>query len=147
MIETIKPSHSMTQYMECVSELMNGDTPTSSIKSFYDKIVFTESKYQRTYVYTIDNKIAATCTILFEYKLRYAQPKAYIEDVSVHPDYRGKDYGREIVAFCMDIAEKEKCYKIVLTCKDELIPYYESLGFKKDVNFMVKTDPEGYNKV
>ena len=91
-----------------------------------------------TYVYILDNNIVATCALLYEYKLRYVQPKAYIEDVAVHPDHRGAGYGKEIVEYCYSEAKNRGAYKVVLTCSDELITYYESMGFQKDVNFMVK---------
>ena len=147
MIEHIKPSHSMADYMACVEDLMNPDTPQSSIKDFYHHILFTNKDYKQTYVYTIDNKILGTYTILFERKLRYMHPKAYIEDVAVHPDHRGTGIGKELIKHAIGVAEDRKCYKIALSCTDNLQTFYEELGFKKDVNFMVKTDLGGYNKV
>ncbi|KAF3430842.1 hypothetical protein E2986_08845 [Frieseomelitta varia] len=38
-----------------------------------------------------------------------------LEDVVVNSEYRG-------------------CYKLTLDCKDRLIPFYESLGFKREPN-------------
>ena len=136
MIEPIKPSHSMAEYMACVGDLMNPNTPQSSIKDFYNKIIFGNRKHQQTYVYTINNEILGTYTILYEYKLRYNHAKAYIEDVAVHPNHRGQGIGKELIKHAIDVARTKNCYKIVLTCSDNLVTFYSELGFQKDVNFM-----------
>lgn len=136
MIESLKPSHSMTDYMECLGDLMNPEITPSSIKEFYNKVVFLNSKHQETYVYTISNKILGAYTILYEYKLRYNHPKAYIEDVAIHPDHRGQGIGKELVKHAITVAKARDCYKIVLTCHDNLVTFYGELGFEKDVNFM-----------
>ena len=74
---------------------------------------------------------------MYEHKIRYYKPKAYIEDVAVSRDYRGLGLGKEIVEYCVGVAKKRKCYKMVLSCKDDLVDFYKSLGFDKELNFMV----------
>lgn len=136
MIETIKPSHNIEDYFECVEDLMN-DGEKSSPKEFWENVVFMRSKNYEVYVYLIDGKIVATTAILYEYKLRYKQPKAYIEDVAVHKQYRGRGLGKKMVEHCVKVAKEKNCYKIVLSCNDDLVDFYQGLGFEKDINFMV----------
>ena len=135
MITKIKPSHSYEEYMECVDDLMGNGIP-SEPKDFYNKIVF-KNQNREVYVYIIDDKIVATASIVLEYKLRYKTPKVYIEDVGVNPAYRGQGLGKKMVRHCISEARSFDAYKIVLTCTDDLLPFYKELGFDQDVNFMV----------
>jgi glucosamine-phosphate N-acetyltransferase len=136
MIETIKPNHNIEDYFECVEDLMNiGEK--SSPQEFGDKLLSLQSNRYEVYVYLIDGKIVATAAILYEYKLRYKKPKAYIEDVAVHKQYRGRGLGKKMVEHCVKVAKEKNCYKIVLSCNDDLVDFYQGLSFEKDINFMV----------
>ena len=114
-----------------------GSSNIPDVDIFYNRVMANDPNYI-TYVYTIEESIVATAAILYEYKLRYVQPKAYIEDVAVHPDHRGNGYGRSMVSYCYEEAKRRNAYKVVLSCSDNLIPYYKSLGFEKENNFMIK---------
>ena len=61
---------------------------------------------------------------------------AHIEDVIVDNTYRGKGLGKMLVQKCIDYAQKLDCYKIILNCSDENIPFYEKCGFSKKENEM-----------
>ena len=71
-----------------------------------------------------------------ECKLRYNQYCCHIEDVGVRKSFRGYGYGQQIVKYCIDFAKQNNCYKVKLNCSDNLIPFYEKLGFKKYNNGM-----------
>jgi glucosamine-phosphate N-acetyltransferase len=114
-----------------------GNSSVPDVDIFYNRVMAKDDNYV-TYVYTIEEDIVATSAILYEYKLRYIQPKAYIEDVAVHPDCRGNGYGRSIVNYCYEEAKRRNAYKVVLSCSDDLMSYYRSLGFEKENNFMIK---------
>jgi len=54
-----------------------------------------------------------------------------IERVCVHPDHRGKGYGREIMMHIIeDLLANPDIQKIKLSSQDHAIPFYESLGFQ-----------------
>ena len=135
-IQRFSNRHNRREYLECVSDLM-GSSNIPDVDIFYNRVMANDPNYI-TYVYTIEESIVATAAILYEYKLRYVQPKAYIEDVAVHPDHRGNGYGRSMVSYCYEEAKRRNAYKVVLSCSDNLIPYYKSLGFEKENNFMIK---------
>jgi len=135
-IERISNRHNRQEYLECVSELM-GNSNVPDVDIFYNRVMANDPNYI-TYVYILEKRIVATSAILYEHKLRYVQPKAYIEDVAVHPDHRGNGYGRSMVSYCYEEAKRRNAYKVVLSCSDALIPYYKSLGFEKENNFMIK---------
>uniref|UniRef100_A0A1B0D3Z6 Glucosamine 6-phosphate N-acetyltransferase n=1 Tax=Phlebotomus papatasi TaxID=29031 RepID=A0A1B0D3Z6_PHLPP len=52
-----------------------------------------------------------------------------LEDVVVNNTYRGKQLGKLIVVTVTLLAKHLGCYKMSLDCKDNLIPFYESLGY------------------
>ena len=60
----------------------------------------------------------------------------HIEDVVVRKEYQGKGVGKKIVNALLKYAEKKGCYKTILDCSEDLIPFYESIGFKRHSNSM-----------
>ena len=60
-------------------------------------------------------------TILFDYKLIHGLCKvAHLEDVILDPEFRSMGLGQSLVKAAIEVAKKEKCYKIILNCKAEL---------------------------
>lgn len=55
-----------------------------------------------------------------------------MEDVVVNSSYRGKQLGKLLVSTIAQLARRLQCYKLMLDCRDRLIPFYESLGFKQE---------------
>ena len=138
MIEKLGLKHVREEYLECLEDLIDHSTNGSQVTPvdiFFNRIK--ENKNYEAYVYIMDNRIVATAAILYEYKLKYIKPKAHIEDVAVHKDYRARVLGIEIVKHCTNVAQKNNCYKVVLTCEDSLVSFYEQLDFKKSDNFMI----------
>jgi len=81
--------------------------------------------------------IIGSVTIFIEIKLIHNFGKvAHIEDVIVDNECRGKGLGKLLVQKCIDYARTHNCYKIILNCSDENIPFYEKCGFSKKENEM-----------
>jgi glucosamine-phosphate N-acetyltransferase len=81
---------------------------------------------------TNDGKVVGALTLLIEQKFIHGCGKVgHIEDVVVHGDFRGQGVARNLIKKAIEVAEKEKCYKVILNCKEKLIPFYEKLGFGK----------------
>ncbi len=97
MIEIISNRHNLEDYFECVKDLMNSGTK-SEYKEALAKVLYQRNNYV-VYVNTRYKKIVATGAVMFENKIRYNQPKGYIEDIAVHPEHRGKGYGKQMVKF------------------------------------------------
>ena len=61
-------------------------------------------------------------------------PEAIVEDVVVDAATRGKGIGRRMMAFAMEEAARNGCYKLVLSSNLERTgahAFYESLGFRR----------------
>jgi dTDP-4-amino-4,6-dideoxygalactose transaminase/predicted GNAT family N-acyltransferase len=87
------------------------------------------------YVIKMDNKIVATARLIIQNKLY--DPIGYIEDLVVHPEWRLRGFGRDLVQELTKIALAAKCYKIVLSAKDELEEFYKSCGYTRSGVSMV----------
>jgi len=85
----------------------------------------------------IDGKIVGSTTLLIEQKFIHEGGKVgHIEDVVVSKGFEGRGIGMKLVVSLLEKAKTENCYKTILDCKDELIPFYERIGFKEESNQM-----------
>ena len=85
----------------------------------------------------IDGKIVGSTTLLIEQKFIHEGGKVgHIEDVVVSKEFEGRGIGMKLVVSLLEKAKMINCYKTILDCKDELIPFYEKIGFKKESNQM-----------
>ncbi|KAG8813580.1 hypothetical protein FRC19_002334 [Serendipita sp. 401] len=101
------------------------------------------SKAQAYYVISIvsraTDQVVATGTVFIERKfLRGLGSVGHIEDIAVSKDMQGKKLGLRVIQVLVAISEKVGCYKTILNCSDENIPFYEKCGFKKKENEMAK---------
>ncbi|XP_076656600.1 glucosamine 6-phosphate N-acetyltransferase [Halictus rubicundus] len=80
-------------------------------------------------------KVVASATLVVELKfIHNCGLRGTLQDVVVNYKYRGKHLGKLIVTIIVQLARYLRCYKISLECKDQLIPFYESLEFKCEPN-------------
>jgi GNAT superfamily N-acetyltransferase len=67
------------------------------------------------------------------YSTFLAQPGIYLEDLFIQPNYRGKGYGKKLLAFLADLAIRRGCGRLewsVLNWNKPAITLYLSLGSK-----------------
>jgi glucosamine-phosphate N-acetyltransferase len=89
------------------------------------------------YVAVHDSKIIGAATIFVEPKFIHSGGKVgHIEDVVVSKEHQGEGIGIKLVKALIQYAEKKGCYKTVLDCTDEVMPFYKKLGFKHFSNSM-----------
>ena len=82
-------------------------------------------------------KIMGTGTILIEQKfLRGGGKVGHIEDVVVDNRSREKGVGKAIIDSLVEIAKEKGCYKVILNCSNENVPFYIKCGFKLTENEM-----------
>lgn len=99
---------------------------------------FEKMKDAKTYFVIViedtDNEtIVAATTLFLEYKFIHgAGLRGRIEDVVVSQSHRGQKLGKVVVDTGVELSRKLNCYKLSLDCRDELLPFYQSLGFKAE---------------
>ncbi|KAF5292821.1 hypothetical protein FQA39_LY13866 [Lamprigera yunnana] len=88
--------------------------------------------YYVTVIEDIRSKsIIGAASLITEYKFIHdGGVRGRLEDVVVNNTYRGKQLGKLIVMTVTLLAKKLGCYKMSLDCKDPLIAFYKSLGYK-----------------
>ena len=73
-------------------------------------------------------------SIFIERKIRGGK-MGHIEDIAIHPDFRKKGIGKLLINALYQIAQKEKCYKVSLVCKDHNLSFYQKCDFMiKDIS-------------
>ena len=83
------------------------------------------------------DRIVGTCTLLIESKFIHdGGIVGHIEDVSVDAKYQGTGVGGTLVKAVLEAAGKMGCYKTILDCQDDIVKFYEKIGFKKSATTM-----------
>ena len=86
------------------------------------------------YIYVVekDGKIVGMATVLVEQKFIHSGSRVgHIEDVVVDSKYRGLNIGKKLVEKCVETAKERNCYKVILDCSEDYIPFYTKCGFKE----------------
>lgn len=85
-------------------------------------------------VYVIEDKgnIITSGTLIIEDKIIHGLSKVgHIEDIVVDYKYRGFGLGRKIIEKLVEISKEYGCYKTILNCSNDMVPFYQRLGFKQ----------------
>ena len=107
----------------------------SSAKNILKNIL--ENENHIIHVAEIDGKIVGSTTLLIEPKfIHQGGSVGHIEDVVVKKEFEGSGIGIKLVLSLLDIAKERKCYKTILNCEDELVSFYEKIGFRQKTNEM-----------
>ena len=90
-----------------------------------------------TFVAVTDGEIVGTASVLIERKmLHHGSKVGHIEDVVVDSNQRISGIGKELIKKCVEQCRYKGCYKAILDCSDENIPFYEACDFFKAENCM-----------
>jgi len=112
----------------------------SDINKEKAKLIFNEinsNPHHTINVAVINDKIVGSATLLIEKKFIHdGGLVGHIEDVVVSKDYQHKTIGTKLVRSLLEHAKKNGCYKTILDCSEDLIPFYEKIGFKKHSSSM-----------
>lgn len=117
-------------FLETLSCLRDVDlSPEQAELAFNGYLVDGQS---HIYVVQDEGKIIATGTLLIEYSFLHGfSTIAHLENIVVHVDHQGHFIGGLLVNHLVNEARKLGCYKVILDCSKELVPFYERAGFKK----------------
>jgi glucosamine-phosphate N-acetyltransferase len=111
------------------------DLNPKKAEEIFNKI--TANPNEAVYVAIRDTKVIGSASIIIEQKFIHGGGKVgHIEDVVVAKEFQGKGVGQKVVKALLEYARKQGCYKTILDCTDELIPFYEKIGFKRYSNSM-----------
>lgn len=140
--KTIMNLLSPTDYQDYITLLNEFRTTNISYEEFAN-ILHQINETGTTFVYVLREKedggpIIGTAKLLIEHKFYHGGKNVgHIEDVIVKSTHRGKKYGSILIKQLTDIATLLDCYKVILYCNSELVPFYNKLGFDHNQSAMI----------
>jgi len=104
-----------------------GTISKEEFEEFYDITFHTNI----IFVLESNKKLIASVKLLIDKKI-FNNFAIYgsIEDVIVKKEYRGEAVGISIINKVVNYCKENNFYKITLTCKENLIPFYEKNNFE-----------------
>ena len=131
IIRKIEVNDYNKKYIDLLSQLSIVDSKDITFENFTNYINTLHNKHM-IYVIEKDTRIISTITIIIEDKIIHTMGRVmHIEDVIIDKSYRGQGLGKILLQYANSIAEKEKCYKIILNCNEENTNFYEKCDFIK----------------
>lgn len=99
--------------------------------------------YYKVLVAEENNELIGTCSlIIIDNFGHYGAKLAVVESVIVDEKYRGQGVGKLMMSHTMELAKKERCYKLMLSSNKKrrmAHKFYENLGFEQHgISFMVE---------
>ena len=79
-----------------------------------------------------DNIEVGRASLYFLKNDLHKEPFAFLEDVWIREEDRGKGFGEKIVQKAINISKKNNCYKLIGTSRNErqkVHKFYKNLGF------------------
>lgn len=126
------------EYFNLLSQLTEVN-PDKITRDMFSNFIDNLHENHQIIVIERDNRIVASGTLLIENKLIHGISKVcHIEDIVVDKNFRGLGLGKDLINYLTEISIKEKCYKVILNCKESNCKFYENCGFKRNEEEMVK---------
>lgn len=92
-----------------------------------------QDKDHHVIVYESGGEIVSSCIcIIIPNLTRNVRPYGFIENVETHRAHRGQGYASACLAYAIEIAQKSKCYKLMLLTESkekEILDSYRNAGF------------------
>jgi glucosamine-phosphate N-acetyltransferase len=127
VVRALEPADLDRGFLESLAALTQVDLTPEAARS----IVAEMPSNSCTLVAQVHGKIVGTATLLIERKFIHGGGRVgHIEDVSVHGDHQRQGIGTALVEHAIKTARRAGCYKVILDCFDELVPFYERMGFR-----------------
>jgi len=127
-IETLQAKHMNMGFLDVLEELTDVDlTPTEAIRAHSNLMVRMNGTI---FVALEENQVIGTISIhilpKFVHRLGFV---GLIEDVVVLESHRNKGIGQALMHSAKVFIAAQGCYKIILNCSLNNIPFYEQCGF------------------
>ncbi len=112
----------------------------SDLEEDYAKLVLKKIRSNQNHVIMVadlEGQIVGSITLLIEPKfIHQGGLVGHIEDVVVRSELQGKGIGEQLVNAALEHAKNHGCYKTILECDDNVKPFYDKIGFKRNSNAM-----------
>jgi GNAT superfamily N-acetyltransferase len=102
-------------------------------EDFLRATLFGEHRFAEVLIAEEDGTAAGFALFFHNYSTFLAQPGIYLEDLFVKPEYRGRGYGKALLARLAQLARERNCGRVewaVLDWNEPSINFYKALGAK-----------------
>jgi glucosamine-phosphate N-acetyltransferase len=114
----------LTEVKEISKEQFNGFVASLQSSNGFHRVVVMEDVEKL--------RIIGSATLLIERKLVHGLGLVgHIEDVVVDKRYRGQKLGLRLIERLKATGKDQGCYKIILDCARDKIPFYQKAGFQE----------------
>lgn len=125
---SLYPKYDTLEYFELLSHLSTCPPIDAELFATNVKIIMSQGTIL---VAHIDDKIIASGTVIIEPKIiRGGKCVGHIEDIVVHPMFRGRGISHTLLDKLREYAVSKNCYKIILDCNESVCNVYMKNGFK-----------------
>ena len=135
VIEHINKTNFLTNLFKLLNQLTKSPLLNyNQLLSIVDNL----NSNHHIYIYQNYDKVPiGIITLIIEQKLIHSGScVGHIEDLVVDSGYNGRGIATELINHCVQIAKDNNCYKVILDCKEELIPFYNKNNFKQQGSCM-----------
>jgi glucosamine-phosphate N-acetyltransferase len=124
-------------YVSYLSLIREFRDTTFTQEQFYSTLD-TISKTSDIVVIEEAGELIATATLMYETKFIHSISKVgHIEDVCIKKTHRGKQLGKQLIAYLTNLAKEKGCYKVTLYCEQDNVEFYKKCNFKCVGNQMI----------
>jgi glucosamine-phosphate N-acetyltransferase len=122
--------------LNAIMNLLNQLSPSNDeLNKEVIKEIFNNINQDKNYFLCViedNNTIIGTGTILIQMNLSHkGKPYGHIENIVVDENHRKKGVGKDIINFLINKAKENNCYKVILNCKNEIVPFYQGCTMKE----------------
>ncbi len=129
VIREIKKDDLQNGFLESIDSLRQAsDLDSETARKILENIL--SNPAHMIFVAEYDGKIVGSTTLFIEQKfIHKGGLVGHIEDVVVTKQLQGKNIGAELIRHSLNYAKNQGCYKTILDCTDDVLGFYEKLGF------------------
>jgi glucosamine-phosphate N-acetyltransferase len=121
--------YSTSDFIAVLNELSETQQPSNSeCNKLYNQ--YLNNNDHHVIVAEFNNVIVGAASIFIEHKFLHGGSRVgHVEDVVVTSKCRTAGVGNAMIKRLIEIAKDANCYKVILDCKENNIPFYIKCGF------------------
>ncbi|MCC6946526.1 MAG: GNAT family N-acetyltransferase [Bradyrhizobiaceae bacterium] len=98
------------------------------------------SPYGRAFILEVEGGVAGYAVLCFGYSVEFGGRDAFVDDLYVAPEWRGKNLGDRLMRVLEELARESGCHALHLEVftGNRMAGWYKSLGFESRGNLMSK---------
>lgn len=125
-IDTLKKEDYYCGFLQLLEQLTKVESDLITYNEFSEQF-----DNMQSHVFVIKNNdiIIGTASVIIEPKFIHRLSNVgHIEDVVIDNSYRGNGFGKKLISHCINYCKDNGCYKVILNCNTNNIPFYEKCG-------------------